>query len=158
MIINRREFISLTGVAAAASTLPALAPLVREPYVLEKEWVDSIVWHLWDDLRNPAPTGPLFVSEVKPWDGKGYPITLAKTGWHKDREFFDGWYDFEWVNLRRELPANFWHHHSASIYPNVHSYIREQRFGEPPSVMRARMVFNNSNPLPVQQASKRFAA
>lgn len=147
MKITRREFIALSSATAAvvAGASPSFtAPEVRSPYVETGESVDSIIWHLWDDPRNPAPFGPLFVNEVLPWDGNGYPIVLMRCGWRaEDREFFRGFYDFEWSNLRRDVPDRFWHDRgNVRRYPNVHSYVREQRFGEHPSVMRRRMSAN----------------
>ncbi len=107
---NRREFLQITGaVLAGGFAMPALA-LTRDAFVLVGELVDSIIWHRWDDPRNPAPIGPLRVHEIHAWDGVGYPITLSRNvGWlEKDRQFVPGFYDFEFVNFRRELPDRFW--------------------------------------------------
>lgn len=125
-------------VAASLLTLPD-----RGPYVMPGEWVDSIVFHLWD--LPMVPLGPLSVHEVLPWDGKGYPIVLAKHGWREeDKLLYDGWYDYEWANFRREVPEHFWAlHGNKDRYPNVHAFIREQRFGEHPSVMRQTMARNH---------------
>lgn len=152
--LTRRVVLGLFG--ALPFYRPSLAAPVRKPYVQVDEWVDSIIWHLWDDPRNPAPTGPLYVSEIKEWDGIGYPITLTSTGWRiEDRVPHYGFYDFEWVNFRRELPDRFWADPSrVERYPNVHSYIREKRFGEHPSAMRDRMEFNQLHCLKEQQASR----
>jgi len=141
---NRREFLKLAGAAVASGvTIPALARR-REPYVIAGEIVDSIIWHRWDDPRNPAPSGPLWVGEIKAWDGVGYPIVLMGCGSRlEDRQYIPNFYDFEWVNFRRELPDRFWAiPGNAERYPNVHSFIRERRFGEHPDVMRQTMAAN----------------
>lgn len=120
---------------------------------MEGEFVSSIVWHLWDKPRAPCSISML-VHAIRSWDGVGYPIILARTGWRvQDRELFEGWYDFEWSNLRRDVPAQFWQMPGAvERYPNVHAYVREQRFGEDPDVMRRRMILNQ------QQRQERDAA
>lgn len=152
LILDRRAFIGLAG--ALPLLKPTFAASTRDPYVVLDEYVDSIIWHLWDDPRNPAPTGPLYVTGIQPWDGHGYPIRLTKCGWRvEDRQHFFGFYDFEWVNFRRELPDRFWEIPGhPERYPNVHSFIREQRFGESPAVMRERMEFNRHHEAKAQKA------
>lgn len=149
---SRRLFIqSVAALVGSAVVTPTLA-LGRKPFVIEGEMVDSLVWHMWD--KPAAPLGSLSVAKILPWDGVGYPIILRKHGWRaEDAEDFTGWYDFEWSNLRRDVPPNFWHTHTTDQYPNVHAYVREQRFGESPEVMRRTMMINaasggriNSNP------------
>ncbi len=50
-------------------------------------------------------------------------------------------YDTDLCNFCRELPEKFWHDPArAAKYPNVHAYVREQRYGEPVTVMLARMA------------------
>lgn len=144
--MKRRDFLKSVAVLPIAAVLPtvAVAAPVRCPYVEVGESVSSIIWHLWDDPRNPAPTGPLFVGSIGDWDGVGYPIVLYSCGWHvEDRKHFYGFYDHEWSNLRRDVPDRFWHdRRNVRRYPNVHAYVREQRFGEHPRVMRKRMASN----------------
>lgn len=140
--MKRRDF--LRGFAAlpfVASSVAGFAAPVRAPFVVPGEIVDSIVWHLWDEPM--APVGPVWVHEVLPWDGKGYPIVIKTIG-HFETLLYDGWYDHEWANLRREVPGQFWAMHgNEERYPNVHAYIRELRFGEHPSVMRRTMERNH---------------
>lgn len=142
MKLSRR---ALLGAIAATPLLPAVvsaAPL-RAPYVEKDDDVSSIIWHIWEDQRERPPVGPLFVHEVLPWDGNGYPIVMYRAGWRvEDREFVHGYYDFEFSQLRRDVPKYFWHDPANADYPNVHSYVREQRFGEPPAVMRGYMERN----------------
>lgn len=142
MDISKRSLLKALAALPFVAAVPAWAA-PRSPFVIEGEVVDSIIFHLWGERPRP-PRGPLFVAEVLPWDGSGYPIVLMRCGWRvEDREYFDGFYDHEWSNLRRDVPDRFWH--SAANrrrYPNVHSYVREQRFGEHPSVMRRRMARN----------------
>lgn len=143
-MIRRRSFLQVAMVLplVGATAQPAAAA-PRAPFVEEGESVDSIIWHLWGE-RPTAPTGPLYVAKILPWDGVGYPIVLMRLGWREeDREYFDGYYDHEWSNLRRDVPDRLWRLASnRRRYPNVHSYVREQRFGELPRVMRARMKRN----------------
>ncbi|MER9833380.1 hypothetical protein NKJ28_00185 [Mesorhizobium sp. M0145] len=140
--ISRRTFLGSALSLPLVVGLPAAAAHVREPYVFVGESVNSIIWHLWE-RPTFAPTGPLFVHEVLPWDGQGYPIVLAAHGWFPvQTRLYDGWYDFEWSNLRRDVPDHFWRHHSTDEYPNLHSYVREQRFGESPEIMRETMARN----------------
>lgn len=141
--LRRRDF--LKGLVAlpliAAGTSGAWAVPTRPPYVVAGEIVDNIVWHRWD--LPAAPTGPVWVHEVLPWDGVGYPIIIKTIDWRQTK-FYRGWYDHEWVNFQREIPGRFWADHGNKIrYPNVHSYIREVRFGEHPSVMRQTMERNH---------------
>lgn len=144
-MISRRTVLTLpAALAVAGLPLPAIASR-RDPYVLKGEMVDSIIWHLWDDPRNPAPAGGVFVEHVHPWDGVGYPVVLAQHGSPgRGRTFHACFYDFEWSNLRRDVPSGFWGMPGNSDrYPNVHAYVREQRFGEHPDVMRQRMAAND---------------
>lgn len=138
-MINRRDFLG-TIAATPLLSLPAPAAPIREPYVVVGEYVDSIVWHLWD--KPCAPIGPVVVHEIQPWDGESYPIILSRWIYGGRRELWSGWFDHEWSNLRRDLPKDFWQTHSLNDYPNVHSYVRQQRFGEQPSVMREIMERN----------------
>lgn len=144
--ISRR---ALLGALAAAPFVPAIVAAAvpdphREPYVLKDEWVTSIVWHVWEKPVAAPSVGDLLVHDILPWDGKGYPIVLAECGWKvEDRILYHGHYDFEWSNLRRDVPENFWHNPDRTWrYPNVHSYVREQRFGESPMVTAAYMKRN----------------
>lgn len=141
--ISRRAF--LQGIAALVGTTvaaPAFA-VPRSPFVDEGEFVSSIVFHLWDKPRAPCSISML-VHQIQPWDGIGYPIVLARTGFRReDRELFDGWYDFEWSNFRRDVPDRFWAIPGHwDRYPNIHAFVREHRFGESPEVMRLTMERN----------------
>lgn len=141
MTASRRLFLQGVAALVASTAAPPALARGRLPYVEAGAWVDSLVWHMWD--RPAAPFGPMLVHEIDPWDGTGYPIILAKCGWRtEDREHFAGWYDFEWSDLRRDVPKDFWHHHTTDQYPNVHAYVREQRFGESPEIMRMTMERN----------------
>ena len=142
--IGRREFIKLSAALAVSSIAAPAFAIRREPYVIEGESVDSIIFHLWDDPRNPAPFAALFVEQVLPWDGVGYRIVLKSHGYRAGPPpQVSGFYDFEWSNLRRDVPARFWGiPGNSDRYPNVHAYVREQRFGEDPDVMRQRMAAN----------------
>lgn len=139
--VTRRAFIGIAGAILGGGITPFALTRPRQPFVVEGEHVDSLIFHLWDTPH--APTGPLSVHEILPWDGRGYPIVLRQWNYGNNVLLFDGWYDFEWSNLLRDVPERFWQQAAhREKYPNVHSYVREQRFGEPPSVMAARMKAN----------------
>lgn len=157
MKLTRR---ALLGAIAAVPLIPAIsiAAPIRDPYVVKGETVDSIIWHIWEDPRNPGPSGPVFVDEILPWDGKGYPIVLKRYSGANEHELFTGFYDHEWSNLLRDVPDLFWHRPENAHYPNVHSYVREQRFGEPPAVMEAYMERNRLAPANSRNADDMRAA
>lgn len=138
---SRRGFLKTLGALVGAGLAAPAFAAVREPFVTEGEAVGSIVWHLWDD-QLIAPSGPMIVHEVLPWDGTGYPIILRQCCYREVCDLYRGWYDFEWSNLRRDVPQQFWALPGADRYPNVHAYVREQRFGESPEVMRRIMERN----------------
>lgn len=140
---TRRGFLQALGALVGTGLAAPAFAARRDPFVEVGEHVDSIVFHLWDEHRPIAPTGPLAVHAVGEWDGTGYPITLRQFNYGRPPTLYDGWYDFEWSNLRRDVPAQFWHSPARrDRYPNVHSYVREQRFGEDPDVMRRIMDAN----------------
>lgn len=140
---TRRGFLqTIAGVIGTTAVgLPVFAA-TRPSFVEEGEIVISLIFHMWDRPR--APTGPIWVHKILDWDGTGYPLILKTHDWPPGGwQYYDGWYDFEWSNFRRDVPARFWAFHSTDRYPNVHSYVREKRFGEHPSVMR-RIMDNNT--------------
>lgn len=158
-MLNRREFIATSAAVAAVGALNApviataapRAPFLR-PSMPGDDPVSSIVWHLWDHPMNPAPTGPLWVESVGEWDGIGYPVVLygSSLPFTEKKRFF-GFYDHEWAPLRAEAPDWYYGHNFYPAFPNIHSYIREKRFGESPIVMRNVMEINqkigHSNPV-----------
>jgi len=154
--ISSYAFIGSVAALVGAVSAPAFLR-GRAPFVIEGEFVSSIVWHMWEKPLAPCSISML-VAKVLPWDGTGYPIILARTGWSvADREYFEGWYDFEWSNLRRDVPSQFWAKPGADRYPNIHAYVREQRFGEDPSVMARTMERNMASVLrPDRPAAKRI--
>ncbi len=124
MLISRRGFLKLIGAAiASGATVPAFAKH-RAPYVATGEVVDYIGHH-------PGGfCGGQLVHEVGQWDGVGYPV-LSWNNAYGPRRALERYYDFDLANLRREVPSDFWHHPGARAkYPNVHTWVREQRFGE----------------------------
>lgn len=148
---SRRLFIQSVAALVASAAAPPVLAAGRAPFVEVGEIVSSLVFHMWD--KPAAPIGPLYVHEIGAWDGTGYPIVLMICGWRvEEREFYDGWYDFEWSNLLRDVPQRFWAipGHSER-YPNVHAYVREKRFGESPEVMRRTMEINRRNGPPLER-------
>ncbi len=124
MLISRRGFLKLIGAAiASGATVPAFAKH-RAPYVATGEVVDYIGHH-------PGGfCGGQLVHEVGQWDGVGYPV-LSWNNAYGPRRALERYYDFDLANFRREVPSDFWHHPGARAkYPNVHTWVREQRFGE----------------------------
>jgi hypothetical protein len=141
MIIRRRDFLVGLGLAPLAAAVAHASAPVRGPYVQVGDLPDSLTFHLWD--RPILPPRPLLVTKVLPWDGRGYPIVVATMGCREqDRVFYDGGYDHDWSVLNRDVPADFWRHPSSLNYANVHAFVREQRFGESPAVMRDIMERN----------------
>ena len=138
MIVSRRTFLKLSvATAAAGLVVPAFTP-PRAPYVSEGESVSYVGLHLY-----PAPCfiGGAIVKRMLPWDGIGFPCAIGDHA-PSDRSWMSAlFYDFDLCNFARELPYAFWHDPARrERYPNVHAFIREQRFGEHPSVMLARMA------------------
>lgn len=139
--LSRRLLIQMAGLVVASPALAAPSP--RAPYLEPGEIVQDLFFHQWD--RPGAPVGPLLVHEIKPWDGRGYPVILrSMRSWGGDKEdYYDAWYDHDWFNHLRHVPARFWHDPAkCERYPNIHAYVREQRFGEHPDVMRKTMERN----------------
>ncbi len=122
-MLTRRSFLKLIGIAAAASAVVPALQLGRNPYVVAGEVVDYI---------GHCPGGFIggcAVVEVHPWDGVGYPVDVRPNcyGVHAKLERY---YDADLANMQREVPYKFWQDPSNKKYPNVHTYIRVQRFGE----------------------------
>jgi hypothetical protein len=123
MNLTRRAFLGFIGAAiAAGAVVPAMVDL-RKPYVSVGECA-SWVGHCPSPL---AFTGAKLVRSVGEWDGIGYPVRL------EDDPFGCAvtLYDFDLSDFRREIPARFWHDPAnRARYPNVHTWLRVQRFGE----------------------------
>jgi hypothetical protein len=148
--LSRRAFLGSIAALVGAAAAPAFS-IGRLPFVVEGEFVSSIVWHMWDKPLAPCSISML-VESILPWDGTGFPLVLARTGFrYEDRERYAGWYDFEWSNLRRDVPERFWAMPGASRYPNIHAYVREQRFGEDPTVMARTMAKNQASGSPANR-------
>lgn len=134
--LSRRRFLQIASAAAVVGVVaPALAA-PRDPYVVAGEDVSFIGLAL-----HPEPTfiGGALVREVLPWDGVGFPCVLSSGG-STNANMAHRFYDADLCNFRRELPERFWHDASRAVkYPNVHAYVREQRYGEPVTVMLAKM-------------------
>ncbi|WP_066918188.1 hypothetical protein [Methylobacterium sp. CCH5-D2] len=137
MIVSRRAFLGLLAAASAARiAIPAFTP-PRQPYVRVGQTVSYVGL-----ARHPAPrfVGALPVLAVGAWDTVGYPVTLDDTGFCRERRVVH-FYDVDLSDLLTEVPRDFWHHEANwARYPNVHAYVREQRYGEDPSVMRRRLA------------------
>jgi hypothetical protein len=142
--VSRRSFLMLLGAAAASKAIVPAFAMGREPYVFVGEQVSYIGL-----AKYPAPVfvGTSGVREILPWDGVGFPCRLAdQAAGYRDGLMTDVFYDTDLADFRRELPENFWHDEARKArYPNVHAYVREQRYGEDPIIMWRRLGYDAPN-------------
>lgn len=140
MIVSRRSFLGLLAAASAARiVIPAFTP-PRLPYVRVGQIVSYVGL-----ARHPAPTfvGSLRVVAVGAWDAVGYPVMLDNSGFGSSRWEVQ-YNDVDLSDLLTEVPRDFWHHEAnRARYPNVHAYVREQRYGEDPAVMRRHLGYED---------------
>ena len=123
MLISRRGFLKLIGSAlASGATVPAFAK-TRQPYVSKGEVV-AYVGHCPGGF-----TGSQLVHEVEAWDGVGYPVQCWNNA-YGTRRALERYYDFDLADFLREVPKDFWSMPGSKKYPNVHTWLREKRFGE----------------------------
>ena len=124
---TRRTFLSiLASIPGFAALLPAIPALKkgRAPYMSVGDGV-SYIGHCPGGFG-----GTQVVESVGPWDGTGYPVQTWNNAYGSHRAL-DTYYDFDLSDFRKDVPAGFWHsQRNRSRYPNVHTYVREQRFGE----------------------------
>lgn len=123
-ILTRRSFLKLAGLATAAGILvPAWTP-PRAPYVVKGQSVDYI------GRAGGGFIGGTFVHSIGTWDEIGYPVIVMDQG-YPSRPVARPIYDFDLCLFREEVPAGFWADPANEAkYPNVHTYVREKRFGE----------------------------
>lgn len=142
--VSRRSFLKLFGAATVSGLVVPAFAVGRTPYVSKGESVSYIGL-----AKHPAPTftGSTLVDEVLPWDGVGYPCRLMNQSFGcRYGPMEDLFYDTDLANFNRELPDRFWHDEERSArYPNVHAYVREQRYGEDPIIMWRRMGYDVPN-------------
>lgn len=139
LVLTRRRFLQLATAAATSNLVSPALTAPRLPYVGIGESVSFIGLALHPE---PTFTGGAIVARVHDWDGVGYPCDIYSQGFYNPpRLMKHTFYDADLCNFLRELPPNFWHDRSrVGKYPNVHSYVREQRYGEPVSMMLERMA------------------
>lgn len=122
--LTRRGFLGLMAAVAATGVIVPALQLPRKPYLtMDDVTVDYI------GARPGGFMGSQVVAEIHQWDGYGYPVDLWNNGYgqHHARERY---YDFDLANFRRELPDRFWWNGAHKEFPNVHTWLRTQRFGE----------------------------
>jgi len=138
MSISRREFLKIIGASTIIAASPAFSSQ-RKPYVNKQSYpVDYI------GVNGNGFLGSKIVEDVLDFDGVGYPVLLKP---HSSNGISELYYDFDLVDMVSELPNNFWwSEHNKNKYPNVHTYFREQRFGE--SVHEAIFHMRNGQSLP----------
>ncbi len=123
MSLTRRQFIKSVamGAAALATPIPAFT-MGRRPYVIEGSVVDYIGHHPGGFI------GSQVVKKIGEWDGIGFSVQLHT---NTSPPQIETYYDFDLVDMDKEVPENFWHDPvNCALYPNVHTYLRVQRFGE----------------------------
>ncbi|WP_443190931.1 hypothetical protein [Pseudomonas indica] len=120
-MITRRTLLKLFSLAPAAGLLPPVLQGPRAPYVLQGDLADYIGYHPGGFI------GAMPVREVLPWDGVGYPVRLLDHGFPSSIVTY---YDVDLADLRKEVPKRFWHDPANSHFPNVHTWLRMQRYGE----------------------------
>ena len=123
MKINRRRFLQLLAGTPIAATMPAFA-VHRNPYVQTGQVVD----HIGPAGRGEGFIGGQLVTSVGEWDGVGFPVVTLTNGFPGEDDIY---YDIDLADFLREVPAHFWQNpENRKKYPNVHTYVREQRYGE----------------------------
>ena len=124
MKISRRSF--LKGLAALAVSASVPVPAFsshRAPYITVGGTVNYI-----GHCPDPAAfIGSKVVHSVGEWDGVGYPVTVYGHGWDDKKEVY---YDVDLADFNKEIPPRFWHDPANKKYPNVHTWLRMQRYGE----------------------------
>jgi hypothetical protein len=124
--ISRRLFLKLFAGAAALGTVVPAMDFNRKPYVLPS---DTVSW-IGTCPSSMSFIGSKSVHQVLPWDGVGYPVELWN-GLYGSSRALETYYDFDLANFNREVPVRFWHDQAnCDKYPNVHTYVRQMRFGE----------------------------
>lgn len=141
---NRRQFIFSTSALLVLPT-PSIAAPIRAPFVNEGMMVSFLYFEDWTRPSQPH-TIDARVERLCDWDGDSYPITLSYNI-HREKEYWDG-IDAEWCCFREEVPNFSWKNVSSDVYPNIHSYVRERRFGEEPGAMALRMDVNQTRGVP----------
>lgn len=136
MKISRRGFLKLVGAAlSSGAIIPAFAK-TRAPYVAEGEVV-SYIGHCPGGF-----VGGQLVHHIEAWDGVGYPVQCWNSAYGKSRAL-ERYYDFDLANFVREVPHGFWSMPGSKKYPNVHTWLREQRFGETVAEAMRRLNFTS---------------
>lgn len=141
MIINRRNFIVGAAIAPTVAFVnPAFASETRKPFVEKGNIVDFLYFEEWERPLQPRSIG-VVVAHVGKWNGSSYNIVLKDSS-HVSSDYWDG-IDAEWCTFHKEVPDFRWDKVEPNKYRNIHSYVREKRFGENPQLMSERMDLNS---------------
>jgi len=122
-MITRRELLKLIALAPAAGIVIPALEFPRDPYVRVGDIADYL------GHRPGGFIGGQKVHAVLPWDGVGYSVQTWNNAFGPARAL-ETYYDVDLADLRNEIPPKFWHNHSTKQYPNVHTWLRMQRYGE----------------------------
>jgi len=126
--LTRRSFLKRLGVFAAALAIPIPALQARRaPYVKVGDVV-SWIGHC------PSPQsfiGGKRVTSIGAWDGVCYPVVVHSGVYGGWGDPYETYCDVDLSDFNRDLPPRFWciPGHTEK-YPNVHTYVRVQRYGE----------------------------
>lgn len=138
MGISRRSFLKLIAASAAIAASPAFSSQ-RLPYVDINSGVVSYI-----GVKGKGFIGAKIVIKVHDFDGVGYPVEV---NYSMSRNLSETYYDFDLSDIQKDVPDKFWwNKENCDKYPNVHTYVREQRFGE--SVFEDIEKMQNDRPLP----------
>lgn len=127
--ITRRSFLKLFASAVAIGAVVPAMDINRLPYVTLGESV-SYIGGRGPNGESQGFIGGTSIRNILPWDGVGYPVEVWN-GIYGSGSGLETYYDFDLANFYREVPDQFWwSEENCRKYPNVHTYVREKRFGE----------------------------
>lgn len=125
--ISRRGFLKF--IAASIIPVPAIAKEfdrnIRLPYVQKGQSVN----YIGPSGIPESFVGSMIVKSVGEFDGIGFPVIVNNGAYGKYNRDLN-YYDTELSDFLIDVPPNFWHDKTNEKYPNVHTYVRTNRYGE----------------------------